>query len=183
MNTGLVTLRAERATSSDIGGCHALLHAFDEEQGIPLGTVGWSHPRVRAAVQADAEAGRLFAVRDGAALVATFALCDVADPYFVAGSWAQPDAPVRILHRLAVAKDRRATGVGAWCLRVAEAATAESGSTYLRLDALVAHPRVVAWYQRQGYSACGTARLASGEPRNPMVELVLFEKRVRPAGP
>lgn len=166
------------ASPDEADDCLALLHDFARTESLPLGSVGWTHPRVRTLVHDDAAADRLYVVRDGPVVAATFALCDEADPYFAAVTWAEPDARVSYLHRLAVAAGRRGTGLGSWCVAEAERLAAAAGSAYLRLDALRGHPRVLAFYERLGYADCGITRVESGDPRLPLVDLVCFEKRL-----
>lgn len=169
------------ATGDEADDCLALLHEFARTEALPLGSVGWTHPRVRTLVHEDAVAGRLYVVRDGPVVAATFALCDEADPYFASVTWAEPGTRASYLHRLAVAAGHRGTGLGSWCVAEAERLAAAAGSAYLRLDALRQHSRVLTFYERLGYTDSGIARVESGEPRQPLVELVCFEKRLSPS--
>jgi GNAT superfamily N-acetyltransferase len=145
---------------------------------IPLGSVSWDHPRAAGLVHADAAAGRLYLVREGPTLAATFAIVDEASPRFKSVQWAQPDARAVYLHRLAVAAPLQGAGLGKWCVAQAERIAVLAGSTYLRLDALPAEVRAVTFYQRLGYADRGIIRVESGDPRQPLVDLVCFEKRL-----
>jgi GNAT superfamily N-acetyltransferase len=167
-----------RATPAEAEECLAVLREFALREQRRLGTVSWAHPRVSAVVHADAAAGRLYAVRTGSTLVATFALCDEADPYFVDARWADRDASATYLHRLAVADGHRGSGVGTWCVGEAERIATAMGSAYLRLDALRDHERVLAFYARLHYADCGVVGVESGLPERPVVELACFEKRL-----
>lgn len=168
----------QRATAAEVDECLAVLHEFALREQRRLGTVSWAHPRVAAVVHADAAAGRLYAVRAGPTLVATFAVCDEADPYFVDARWAERGAPASYLHRLAVADGHRGSGLGTWCVEEAERLATAMGSAYLRLDALRDHPRVLAFYARLHYADCGVVGVESGLTERPVVELVCFEKRL-----
>jgi GNAT superfamily N-acetyltransferase len=167
-----------RATPTEAEECLAVLREFALLEQRYLGTVSWAHPRVAAVVHADAAAGRLYVVRTGPTLVATFAVCDEADPYFVDVRWAERDAPASYLHRLAVADGHRGNGLGAWCVGEAERIASDMGSAYLRLDALRDHARGLAFYARLHYADCGVVGVQSGLPERPVVELVCFEKRL-----
>jgi ribosomal protein S18 acetylase RimI-like enzyme len=167
-----------RATPQDADACFGLLRSHALTLDIPLGSVSWNHPRAEALVHADAAAGRLYAVREGAALAATFAIVEKASDRFVGVQWTEPDARAVYLHRLAVAAPLQSAGLGKWCVAQAERIAANGGSTYLRLDALPAEARVITFYRRLGYADRGTIHVESGDPRQPLVDLVCFEKRL-----
>jgi ribosomal protein S18 acetylase RimI-like enzyme len=57
----------------------------------------------------------------------------------------------------------------------------EGGYEYLRLDALPTEVRAMAFYRRLGYTDCGPITVESGDPRQPLVDLECFEKRLRGA--
>lgn len=170
------SLVLDLATRADVEACLHLLHAHGETEHIALGVVAWTHPGVRRLVEGDADAGQLYAVRDGGRVVATFALCEDPDPYYVAARWAHPQARATYLHRIVVAADRQGTGLGTWCVRRAEELAAGMGFTFLRLDTLEHDARAVNFYHRLGYADCGVAPVESGEPSNPIVNLVCMEK-------
>jgi GNAT superfamily N-acetyltransferase len=168
----------QRATPTEAEECLAVLREFAQRRQRRLGTVSWADPRVGAVVHADAAAGRLYAVRAGSTLLATFAVCHEADSYFIDARWAERDAPASYLHRLAVADGHRGSGLGTWCVGEAERIATALGSAYLRLDALRDHARVLAFYTRLHYADCGVVSVESGVPERPLVELVCFEKRL-----
>jgi ribosomal protein S18 acetylase RimI-like enzyme len=168
----------QHATPFEADACYGLLRSYAETVDLTLGIVSWTHPRARELVHADAAAGRLYAVRDGATLVATFAVLDEAATRFLAVPWAEPDARAAYLHRLAVAAPFRGAGLGKWCVAQAERIAAAAGLAYVRLDALPSEVRAVTFYQRLGYTNRGIITVESGDPRQPLVDLVCFEKRV-----
>jgi predicted alpha/beta hydrolase family esterase/GNAT superfamily N-acetyltransferase len=172
-----MTWSIHRATAGDIDACVALLHAAVTPEAGPLGRVGWTHPRGAGLVAADAAAGQLFVVRDGAnALVATFAVCDTEDDYYDGVAWAEPDAPARYLHRLAVTPALHGGGLGSWCVRRAEGMAVTEGARYLRLDALQKVERVLRFYRRLGYDERGVVWVESGDSAQPRVPLACFER-------
>jgi ribosomal protein S18 acetylase RimI-like enzyme len=173
-----MTPSLHRATPQEADACYGLLRSYAETMDLPLGSVSWTHPQAEAFVHADAAAGRLYAVREGATLAATFALCDAASPRFAAVQWAEPRARAGYLHRLAVAESLRGCGIGKWCTAQAEQIAAARGYTYLRLDSLPTDERAVTFYRRLGYADRGIIQVESGEPRQPLVDLVCFEKRL-----
>lgn len=174
-------LDVRRVGAPDADRCVALLHSATADHLGPLGTISWRHPRVAAVVREDAEAGRLYGVWDGEALIATFAICEVPDDYFADIAWAEPAAGARYLHRIAVTPARQGSGLGTFCLRAAERYSAAAGATYLRLDTLAEDTRVVRFYRQHGYIERGVAWPESGEPAKPRIPLTCFEKRVAPA--
>ena len=131
---------------------------------------------VAAVVAADAAAGRLYAVEDGTAIIATFAVCDEPDDYFGTVAWAEPHAPARYLHRIAVVPAIHGQGLGSWTLAQAEAIAASQGAGYLRLDCLLKDERAMRFYRRHGYCERGVVRVASDEPAQPLIPLACFER-------
>lgn len=173
-----MTPSLDHATPLEADACYELLYSYAETVGLPLGVVSWTHPRARELVHADAAAGRLYVVRDGAALAATFAVLEEAATRFLAVEWAEEGARAAYLHRLAVAAPYRGAGLGKWCVAQAECIAVAAGLAYVRLDALPSETRAVTFYQRLGYTNRGIIRVESGDPRQPLVDLVCFEKRV-----
>jgi predicted alpha/beta hydrolase family esterase/GNAT superfamily N-acetyltransferase len=166
-----------RATEQDAVACLALLRSASTSDAGPLGRVSWNHPRVAGLVASDAAAGHLYAVTDAAgALVATFAVCDTPDDYFGGVAWAEPDAPARYLHRLAVSPSLHGGGLGSWSLKHAERIAARDGARYLRLDALQKVDRVLRFYARMGYAERGVVWVESDESAQPKIPLACFER-------
>jgi GNAT superfamily N-acetyltransferase len=131
---------------------------------------------VPGVVAADAAAGRLYGGEDDTAIVATFAVCDEPDDYFATVAWAEPHAPARYLHRLAVTPAVHGQGLGSWCLAQSEAIAAGQGARYLRLDSLQKDERAMRFYRRHGYSERGVVLVASDEPAQPLIPLACFER-------
>jgi ribosomal protein S18 acetylase RimI-like enzyme len=133
-------------------------------------------------VAADAAAGRLYVVEamqptaGGTAIFATFAVCDEPDDYFATVAWAEPHAPARYLHRLAVAPAFHGQGLGSWSLAQAEAIARAQGAGYLRLDSLSKDERAMGFYRRHGYCERGVVWVASDEPAQPEIPLACFER-------
>lgn len=173
-----MTPTLQRATPQDADACYGLLRSHAITLDVPLGSVSWDHPKAESLVHADAAAGRLYAVREGVTLAATFAIVEQASPRFASVQWAEPDAHAMYLHRLAVAAPLQRTGLGKWCVAHAEQIAVAAGATYLRLDALPEEARVMTFYRGLGFANRGIIRVESGDPRRPLVDLVCFEKRL-----
>jgi uncharacterized protein len=172
-----MTWTVRRATANDVVECLALLRSASSTDAGPLGRVSWTHPRVAGLVASDAEAGQLYAITDaGGALVATFAVCETPDDYFAGVPWAEPDAPARYLHRLAVSPALHGGGLGSWCVKHAERIAAAAGARYLRLDALHKVDRVLRFYARMGYTQRAVVWVGSGDSAQPTVPLACFER-------
>jgi GNAT superfamily N-acetyltransferase len=165
-------------TRADAEQCLALLRSASSQVVGPLGRISWTHPRVAALVASDAAAGRLYAVKGGAALLATFAICKEPDDYFATVVWEEPDAPARYLHRLAVDPALHGGGVGSWALHQAESIAAGEGARYLRLDALHKDERVVRFYGRLGYAGRGVVWVDSDERAQPKIPLACLERAI-----
>jgi predicted alpha/beta hydrolase family esterase/GNAT superfamily N-acetyltransferase len=177
-----MTWSVRRGTGDDAEACLALLHSAVSVEAGPLGRVSWTHPRVAGLVAADAAAGHLYVVTDSAgALVATFGVCDTPDDYFAGVEWAEPDAPARYLHRLAVTPRLHGGGLGSWCVRRAEGIAAAAGARYLRLDALQKVDRVLRFYSRLGYAERAVVWVESDERAQPLVPLACFERALTAA--
>jgi ribosomal protein S18 acetylase RimI-like enzyme len=171
-----------RATPQEAAACYDILRSYGESVDRTLGIVSWAHPRAEAFVHADAAAGRLYVVRRSGALAATFAILGEAAPRFSGVRWAEPGARGAYLHRLAVAEAFRGAGLGKWCMVQGERIATEDGYDYLRLDALPTDVRAITFYQRLGYTNRGTITVESGDPRQPLVDLVCFERRLPGVG-
>ena len=166
------------ATPQEGAACYEILRSYAETVDRTLGTVSWTHPKTEALVHADAAAGRLYLVRIDGSLAATFAILSEGAPRFATAPWEDPHARAAYFHRLAVVDSFRAAGLGKWCMAHAERITTEAGYAYLRLDALPREVRAMTFYQRLGYTNRGTITVESGDARQPLVDLAIFEKRL-----
>ena len=84
----------------------------------------------------DVERGELYAIRHGAELAAFFLVTDRPEPCYeeiTDGKWT-PDLPYCVLHRCAVAKEYRGTGMAEQMLRFAEETARSLGGRALRVD-------------------------------------------------
>ena len=84
----------------------------------------------------DVARGELYAVRHGAELAAFFLVTDRPEPCYeeiTDGKWT-PDLPYCVLHRCAVAKEYRGTGLAERMLRFAEETARSLGGRTLRVD-------------------------------------------------
>jgi GNAT superfamily N-acetyltransferase len=166
------------ATPQEAAACYDILRTYGDTVDHTLGTVSWTHPLAESLVHADAAAGRLYVVRIDGTLAATFAILDQGAPRFATAPWADPAARAAYLHRLAVVESFRGAGLGKWSMAQAERIATEAGYTYLRLDALPAEVRAMTFYQRLGYTNCGTITVESGDSRQPLVDLACFERHL-----
>jgi len=171
-----------RATPQEAAACYDILRSYGESVDDTLGIVSWTHPHAETLVHADAAAGRLYVVRQDGALAATFAILGEGAPRFSGVRWAEPGARAAYLHRLAVVEAFRGAGLGKWCMAEGERITTEAGYDYLRLDSLPTEVRAVTFYRRLGYTNCATITVESGDPRQPLADLVCFEKRLPGVG-
>ena len=86
--------------------------------------------------QQDVARGELYAIRHGAELAAFFLVTDRPEPCYeeiTDGKWT-PDLPYCVLHRCAVAKEYRGTGMAEQMLRFAEETARSLGGRALRVD-------------------------------------------------
>lgn len=168
-------------TPEEAAACYEILRSYAEGVDRTLGVVSWTHPRAEELVHADAAAGRLYVVRQGGVMAATFAILSEGAPRFAMATWADPASRAAYLHRLAVVEAFRGAGLGKWCMAQGERIATEAGYEYLRLDSLPTEVRAMTFYRRLGYSNRGTITVESGDPRQPRVDLACWEKRLSPA--
>jgi GNAT superfamily N-acetyltransferase len=168
----------EPARLEEAAACLDLLVINGDREPLPCGEFHWTRPRLEPMVHADAKAGRLYVVRDRGTVIATLALCEPVDDYLKPGRWSATPDRALLLHRLAIRPDRQRQRLGDVCVREAERIAARAGAEYLWLDALEHQPKVLGFYRRLNYREVGVARVNTGEPRNPEIGLVLFEKRL-----
>lgn len=89
-----------------------------------------------AVFRQDVERGELYVLRHGAELAAFFLVTDRPEPCYeeiTDGKWT-PDLPYCVLHRCAVAKEYRGTGLAEQMLRFAEETARSLGGRTLRVD-------------------------------------------------
>ena len=141
----------------------------------------WLLPGIPATLAADASAARLFVITDAGAIIGTFALCDVPDPYYADISWEEPEGPASYLHRFAVTGRYQNRGIGGQALGFMEDLLRRRRRHWLRLDATERDSRAMAFYERAGYARRGIARIPIPLPAHPDVRVVCYEKRLGPA--
>ena len=148
------SLEFARATADDVAPLRAMLAACGRrlaEQGF----LNWTTAAPGARLPADVETREVYAVRDGGALCATFTLGREPMHPYPPGFWADAGVAALYLNRLAVEPSRQGEGIGAECLRFAEARAAALGCDVLRLDVLAANAGLRRFYERLGYAPRG----------------------------
>ncbi len=104
----------------------------------------------------------------GAANVATVTLQWTDEPH-----WGERPADAGYVHRLAVRRSFAGREIGTALLDWATAVARDHGRRYVRLDTLLAAPRLHAYYERHGFRLVGEVRVND-------LDKVLFEKRIAP---
>jgi ribosomal protein S18 acetylase RimI-like enzyme len=80
--------------------------------------------------------------------------------------WAREGDTVELM-KLAVAPEARSAGVGPALVRAVEESAAATGATRVLLAVSAFSPRLVAWYERLGYTVSPTAVYAHASPLSP----------------
>lgn len=153
-------MRVEPATPDDLPAVHAAYadaRALQRERGANL----W--PQFPDAfILAEIEAGRLFRVMDGTALVGVFSVA-----YEDAAIWDEDERGEHIyLHRLARAATYPGRGLLDAVLAWARAHCRALGRAGLRMDTWASNAALVAFYERQGFRVVGRRRIGI-DPRLP----------------
>ena len=113
-------------------------------------------------ILAEIEAGRLFRVMDGDALVGVFSVA-----YEDEAIWGELERGEHIyLHRIARASTSRGKGLIAAVLAWARAHCRALGRAGLRMDTWASNEALVAFYERHGFRVVGRRRIGM-EPRLP----------------
>ena len=150
------------------GARHALAHGIDM----------WPERFETALLQGDIGRGELYVARDGDLLVATFTHT-FADPPV----WGEDDGRASYIHRLAVAPDRRGSGLGHRLLAWAGETGRRRGRELLRLDTLHENARLRAWYEASGFThvADRAIDVPPGAASRPQLTVSLYERPVAAA--
>ena len=136
---------------------YADARAIQRDQGATL----WPE-FADASILAEVEAGRLFRVMDGDALVGVFSVA-----YEDEAIWGERERGEHVyLHRIARAATYPGRGLIAAVLAWARAHCRALGRAGLRMDTWASNEALVAFYERQGFRVVARRRIAT-EPRLP----------------
>ncbi|HEU4697595.1 MAG TPA: GNAT family N-acetyltransferase [Gemmatimonadales bacterium] len=144
-----------RVGEDDVHAVHMLLMICGRHMAQAHGFDNWRTPYPLERLRADAREREVYAVREGDALVATFTIADRPVHPYDPAIWAVPDAPAVYVNRLAVMPAHQGRRLGAACMRWIERRATAEGKTAVRLDALAANRRLLAFYRRLGYTVRG----------------------------
>ena len=178
ISTPLGDLRVSTAMPDDLPRTLVL---FDEAvawlvaRGFPgqWGTESFSSlPAMRRRFAEWIERGDLYLFRLDGDLVGTVATGKVVPGYAAEACEGLP-GPARYLEALTTARRLASAGLGGTILRWAESHAAADGAAYMRLDCWAGNPRLVAYYEGQGYAHI--KELSMGSWRG-----VLLEKKLYP---
>lgn len=151
-------MRVESATVSDLSAIRAAYAAGRRIQR-DQGTIVWPEFPDEFIV-AEIEAGRLFRVIDGDALVGVFSVA-----YEDEAIWGARERGEHIyLHRIARAATYPGRGLVGAVLGWARAQCRALGRAGLRMDTWASNDALIAYYERQGFRVVGRRRIGK-EPR------------------
>jgi ribosomal protein S18 acetylase RimI-like enzyme len=140
-----------------VRAAYADARAIQRDQGATL----WPE-FADASILAEVEAGRLFRVMDGDALVGVFSVA-----YEDEAIWGERERGEHVyLHRIARAATYPGRGLIAAVLAWARAHCRALGRAGLRMDTWASNEALVAFYERQGFRVVARRRIAT-EPRLP----------------
>lgn len=130
----------------------------EEENGrAEIGWVRGIYPTEATARQA-LEAGELFVLERGGAVLAAARINRVQVPEYAEAQWACPDAPeerIMVLHTLVVDPLHGGEGCGTEFVRFYESYALEQGCPYLRMDTNEKNAAARTLYARLGYREAG----------------------------
>ena len=127
----------------------------------------WPRPFADAWIAAKIAAGEFWVARLDGVPVAVVRLL-WADPLF----WGERErGDAAYVHTLAVRRDHAGRGIGARVLRWADDRARARRRRFLRLDCMVDNPALVAYYEREGFTPLGPARVG-------MTTVMLLEKAI-----
>ena len=132
----------EVGTHFDLGrAAQAWLRARGLGQYVPA-----AHDEYADAIRARAEAGRLYAVRDGGAAVAFFSLDPTPSPW-----WPADGEPALYLAGMVVSRQARGRGIGGHIIRWCAAEARRRGYPLVRLDCHAGNPWLCRYYEAHGF--------------------------------
>lgn len=172
-------LSIRKVNIDEIPLLHQILIAcgFDLKEGFGLSH--WLPPNypleqmLKDAIEQD-----IYAVTIGENLVGTFTLemmTTVPLSYMKYGNiiWQIPaDVPAVYVHKLAILPIWQGKGLGTWCMQAIEKLGVEQGYYAVRLDGVKTHPKLLSFYQKQGYQQVGEIIYNS----DIWVDAIVFEK-------
>lgn len=121
------------------------------EQGNPQ----WSDDYPTAEdFRSDIGEGTLYLLEDQEGIAGFICVNREEPAEYASVSWASASAPA-VLHRMAVAPDRRGKKVGGTLLAFAEETVRKAGVLYIKTDTYSENPAMNHLLQRQGYTLCG----------------------------
>ena len=161
---------------SDANDATDLTLLFDEARATiaMLGIDQWQdgYPQ-RSVIEGDIRLGRSYCVCDDG-ICGTFVLLDDGEPTYdriFDGEWLTGDSRSYIaIHRVAVAKSRRGSGISTLIIDYAASVAHECGRRSLRIDTHRGNVVMRRMLERHGFVHCGTILLPGGAER------VVYEK-------
>jgi GNAT superfamily N-acetyltransferase len=176
MSSSRMHPQLHQAEAQHVEELHAILAACGLDMQARFGLSHWVPPYPLHLMQRDAEAGYVYATREGEHAIATFTVTPQPPAYYDQRIWHEPDARALYLHRLAVLPANQRQGLGRWCLEQVEAMARAQGCTAVRFDAYDQHTRLCAFYLHLGYEQRGAFKMITktyGETGG-----ICFEKRL-----
>ena len=172
-----------RASEGDIPAIAAIYDAIHDQEARGEATVGWQrgvYPTAETA-RAAIEAGDMFVLEEGGAVVASGRINQSQMPAYAEVSWRYPaeDDRVMVLHTLTVDPAARGRGHARQFLEFYEAWARQQGCLALRIDTNARNAVARAMYAGHGYIESGVIPCVfNGIPG---VSLVCMEKTLQPA--
>jgi GNAT superfamily N-acetyltransferase len=131
-----------------IGLCREQMRASGSDQWNDL------YPRLEI-VQADANAGALYLLRDDEVCIGAVCLNEVQPAEYAALPWRYNPARILVVHRLCVLPERQGRDAARQLMSFAGALALREGYGAIRLDTYTGNPRAVALYVLLGYEKTG----------------------------
>lgn len=146
--------------------------AYFKSQGIDQWQDGYPDEEC---LTADMEDGISYVVEENGAVIATAVIMvgkDACYDVIEDGEWLSHAEEYGVIHRVAVAEDKKGNGLGVWLLNRAEGMCRARGARYMRMDTHEDNLSMQRLLLKCGYQSCGIVYVEDGTKR------IAFEKRV-----
>lgn len=156
----MITLAIRKSGPDEVEPLHAILTQCGQDLQARFGLNHWVPPYPLELMRKSAQERDVYAIYDGAELVATFTTGTVPPPYYltIPGLWESWDAagePALYLNRLAVRPELQGRGIGTWCMKTIERMAQAEGCKAVRFDAYDKHLKLLEFYDRLAYHRRG----------------------------
>lgn len=164
--------KTREADKSEILKIYDQAKAYFKSRGIDQWQNGYPDEEC---LTADMEDGISYVVEENGAVIATAAIMTGKDACYDVieeGNWLSQAEEYGVVHRIAVAEEKKGKGIGVWLLNRAEGMCRARGVRYMRMDTHKDNLSMQRLLSKCGYQSCGIIYVEDGTKR------IAFEKRI-----